>query len=62
MVEGLRNKDLIKPPLGDLGVKNMKDYAPCSHVILLAVLSHQGFFFIDKRLEISNLDLIRALD
>jgi len=40
----------------------MKDYAPFSHLILLAVLSHQGFFFVDKRFEISNLDLIRDLE
>jgi hypothetical protein len=25
------------------------------------VLSHQGFFFVDKRFEISNLDLVRDL-
>jgi hypothetical protein len=25
------------------------------------VLSHQGFFFVDKRFEISNLDLIRDM-
>jgi hypothetical protein len=25
------------------------------------VLTHQGFFFVDKRFEISNLDLIRDM-
>ena len=26
------------------------------------VLSHQGFFFVDERFEISNLELIKDLD
>jgi hypothetical protein len=26
------------------------------------VLSHQGFFFVDKRFEISNLELIKDMD
>jgi hypothetical protein len=47
----------------------MKDYAPCGRVILLGVvdkekalsLSGQGFFGVDKRFEISNLDLIKDM-
>jgi hypothetical protein len=48
----------------------MKDYAPCGRVILLGVvdkekalsLSGQGFFGVDKRFEISNLELARDME